>query len=186
MESTNDSQFITPNQNMVTLPKILGCLVNWNGVRWCHVASLIYNIAQVSATRKLLAYQPSYDNKRYILTLYQVPLVSKALGFSPTIRFCFPTSPRSQWPQKSICYGLTSPPVQASQLLPLGPLLCMYSEKNLAESSELCFTAVCLCTEPRRLPDLLAEGVLRIFSDFCKYEHREHHVNQSSPLAVVI
>lgn len=128
--------------------------------------------AQVPATLKLLAYQPSYNNKGYILTHYQVLLVSKALGFSPAIRFCFPTSPKSQWPQKGICYGLTSPPVQASQLLPLCPLLCMYSGKNLVESSELCFTAVCLCTEARRLPDPLAKGVLRMSWDFYKYEQR--------------
>ncbi|GAA6088149.1 uncharacterized [Tachysurus ichikawai] len=150
-----------------------GCSVNCNGVHQCHVAALIckqkilftaqgilflqLDGSQVTFTYKPLAWQPSYSNKGHILTHYQVLLLSKALGFSPAIRFCFPTSPRSQWPQKGICYGLTSPPVQASQLLPLGRLLRMYSGKNLVESSELCFTAVCLCTEPRRLPDPQAE-----------------------------
>lgn len=144
--------------------------------------------AQVPATHKLLAYQPSYDNKKTTTSLLTTKShsLSKALGIPPVIRFCFPTSPTSQWPQKGICYGLTSPPVQASQLLPLGPLLCMYSGKNLLESSELCFTAVCLCTEPRWLPDLLAKGCTENVLRFCKHEHRENHAQRSFPLAVMI
>lgn len=183
MESTNDSQLITPGWDL-SFPKVLGCLVNWNAVHWRHVAFRIFRkpwqnpIYNTKNTYPTIGQSPGachtwavvlpaklQQQKVHPYSLAR-PTLSKAFGFPPVIWFCFPTSPRSQWPQKGICYGLTSPPVQASQLLPLGPLLCMFSGKNLVESIELCFTAVCLCTKPRRLPDLLAEGVLRMFSDF--------------------